>query len=54
MHVERQNFEAKFWIDPVRFARSHGFSPNEVNRIEELIIEHQHKLQASWDEFFNG
>ena len=54
MHVERQNFEAKFWIDPVRFARSHGFSPNEVNRIEELIIKHQHKLQASWDEFFNG
>ena len=54
VHVERENFAAKFWIDPIRLARSYGFSPNEINRIEALIIEHQHKLQASWNEFFNG
>ncbi|WP_417738678.1 DUF4160 domain-containing protein [Rosistilla oblonga] len=27
VHVERDDYEAKFWLDPVRLARSHGFAP---------------------------
>ncbi len=26
IHVERDDCEAKFWLDPIRLERSHGFS----------------------------
>ena len=54
MHVERDNCEAKLWLDPVRFARSNGFAASEINKIEKLIVENQQDLLESWDEFFNG
>lgn len=44
VHVERNDCEAKFWLDPVRLARSHGFAASEVNRIEELIVQNQQGL----------
>lgn len=54
VHVERDNCETKFWLDPVRLARSHGFSANEINKIEKLLVENQQHLLDSWNEFFNG
>ena len=54
VHVERDNAEAKFWLNPVRLQHSHGFARNEINRIEKLVIEHQHQLTEGWNEFFNG
>ena len=54
VHVERDDREAKFWLDPVRLARSHGVSANEINRIKKLIAENQQDLLDSWNEFFNG
>lgn len=40
-HVERDSCEAKFWLDPVRLARSHGFAAKELRTIEKLIIDNQ-------------
>lgn len=54
VHVERDNCEAKFWLDPVRLQRSHCFAANEINTVEKLIAEHQQHLLDSWNEFFNG
>jgi hypothetical protein len=54
VHVERDDCEAKFWLDPVRLERSRGFSRKEINRIRELIEEHRQQLLESWDEFFRG
>ncbi len=54
VHVERDNCEAKLWLDPVRFARSNGFTASEINKIEKLIVENQQDLLESWGEFFNG
>ena len=54
VHVERDNCEAKFWLDPVRLARSHGFAAGEINKIEKLSIENQQALLDRWNEFFNG
>jgi len=54
VHVERDRCEAKFWLDPVRLARSHGFSASEINKIEKLIIENEQALLERWNEFFNG
>jgi hypothetical protein len=54
VHVERDDSEAKFWLDPIRMARSHGFAANEINRIVKLIVENQEILLDGWNEFFNG
>jgi hypothetical protein len=52
IHVERDDCEAKFWLDPVRLERSRGFGRKEIHRIRELVEEHRQHLLESWDEFF--
>ncbi len=54
VHVERDNCEAKYWLDPVRLQRSHGFGARELNRIETLVLENQQFLLERWNEFFNS
>jgi hypothetical protein len=54
VHVERNGCEAKFWLDPVRLARSHGFMAVEINKVEELVVENWPRLLDGWHEFFNG
>jgi hypothetical protein len=54
VHVERDEYEAKFWLDPVRLARSRGFSRKEINRVRELVAANRQQLLESWNEFFRG
>jgi hypothetical protein len=54
VHVERDDCEAKFWLDPVRLERNHGFGRKELNRIRELVEQHQEQLRESWHAFFHG
>jgi hypothetical protein len=54
VHVERDECEAKFWLDPVRLERSHGFRRKEINRLSSLVEEHREQLLESWHEFFHG
>jgi hypothetical protein len=54
IHVERDECEAKFWLEPIRLARSSGFSRKEINTIRELVVGHQEQLLESWNEFFRG
>ncbi len=54
VHVERDDGEAKFWLDPVRLERSRGLSRKEINQIRNLVEENRRQLLESWDEFFHG
>ena len=54
VHVERDDAEAKFWLDPVRLERSHHFSRKEINKVRSLVEQHRHQLLESWNEFFRG
>ncbi len=54
VHVERNDCEAKFWLDPVRLTHSRGFGRKEINRIRELVAEHREQLLEGWNEFFHG
>ena len=54
VHVECDDGEAKFWLDPARLVRSHGFAANEINKIENLVVENHKRLLDSWNEFFNA
>jgi hypothetical protein len=37
IHVERDDSEAKFWLDPLRLDRSGRFRREEINRIRGLV-----------------
>jgi hypothetical protein len=54
VHAERDDGEAKFWLDPVRLERSRGFRRKEINRVRELVEQHSEQLLESWHEFFRG
>ena len=54
VHVERDDCEAKFWLDPVRLERSRGLSRKEINRVRALVEQHLEPLLESWNEFFRG
>ena len=52
VHVERDDRLAKFWLEPVRFQRSTGFSRLEIQRIHRLVLEHREGLLRWWHEYF--
>jgi hypothetical protein len=52
VHVERDANRAKFWLAPVRLARSGGFGATELQRIERMVIEREPSLLRAWDEYF--
>jgi hypothetical protein len=54
IHVERDDAEEKFWLDPVRLARSHGFNSKELNALKKVAVENESLLLERWNEFFNG
>jgi hypothetical protein len=54
VHVEHDDCEAKFWLDPIRLERSGRFSRKELSRIQKIIEDNQATLLRSWDEFFGN
>ena len=54
IHVERDDSEAKFWLDPVRLERTRGFGRKEIKRVRDLVEEYRELLLGGWNEFFRG
>jgi hypothetical protein len=54
IHVERDDEELKFWLDPVRLDRSTGFRSAEITRIQRLVHENVQELRRKWDEYFGS
>ena len=52
VHVQRERMLAKFWLEPVRLARSTGFAPQELGRLERVVTEHEKVLLEAWNEYF--
>jgi hypothetical protein len=42
---------AKYWLAPVSIARSTGFSPAELRRIQIIVAENLATMQEAWDEY---
>lgn len=53
VHVERDEHEAKYWLDPVRLERSVGYKAKEINKIEQLVVANRELFMERWYEFFN-
>jgi hypothetical protein len=54
VHVERDDSEAKLWLDPVRLEWSRGFNSKEINRVRALVEQHREEILENWNEFFRG
>jgi hypothetical protein len=54
VHVSRDDSVAKFWIDPVRLARSGRFSGKEIREIDRVVRANAEFLLEEWHGYFRG
>jgi len=52
IHVQREKFVAKFWLDPVQLEKSGGFKAQELNHIGKLVQENHSYFLERWYEYF--
>ncbi|MEX2316560.1 MAG: DUF4160 domain-containing protein [Pirellulales bacterium] len=52
IHVKRDRQIAKYWLEPVRYAKSQGFADHELKAIEPLVIKHEQTLVEAWHDHF--
>lgn len=53
VHVQRENMNAKFWLDPLVLQNAGGFHRVELNKVARLVNENREYLLEAWNEFFN-
>jgi hypothetical protein len=53
IHIQHERALAKFWLKPVSYARSTGFSAHELSKLNKLVEENQQSLLEAWNEFFS-
>jgi hypothetical protein len=51
IHVERDGMVAKFWLQPVRLAKSSRFAAHELWKMEREIKEYHSQMMEAWNEF---
>jgi hypothetical protein len=50
VHVRRDRFTCKFWIEPVTLAQNQGFSARELNQIRTAIGREHSRIKEAWRE----
>jgi hypothetical protein len=54
VHVERDDNEATFWLQPVKLERSGGFNRQELRKIEGVVDNNAGAMLRSWNEYSAG
>ncbi len=49
VHVGRESQEAKFWLDPVKVARTGTYKPVALREIERIIKDNRDFLLSAWE-----
>jgi len=52
VHVERDDAEAKFWLDPVDLAENWGLKPADLKRARDTIVDRRGEILEKWNEKF--
>ena len=52
IHVNTGDGECKFWLAPVRLARSENVKPLVMRRIEGVVVEQETFFLEKWHEYF--
>ena len=50
VHVESAEKYAKFWVEPLLLAESHGLRSGQLREIRELIEENTEIIKTKWNE----
>ena len=50
IHVQRDRSTAKFWLQPVALASSHGFAAHELNEIHGIVRDNVARYLEKWNE----
>lgn len=50
VHVEKDTYVAKFWVNPITCAVDGGFSKRDLRRIAQIIAARQQEIVAKWQE----
>lgn len=54
VHIERDAAIAKFWLAPVRFARSRRFTAGELASVERMVDDREQSFLEAWNEYFGA
>ena len=54
IHVQRERFLAKFWLDPVALAGSKRFASHELRTMQKHVEENREKLLEAWHEHISS
>lgn len=54
IHIAHDSRLAKFWLEPIELARSKGFAPHELTRLETLVTDSRKRLLEAWHEYFES
>jgi hypothetical protein len=54
IHVEREDKNAKFWLQPVRLQVARGFGRSEILQIQRLVEENREILLRGWNDYFGA
>ncbi|WP_294996039.1 DUF4160 domain-containing protein [Sulfuritalea sp.] len=53
VHVQGQNGEAKFWLEPaIEVAQHTGLSRREISEALRLVQEHENDIRSAWCRHF--
>jgi hypothetical protein len=52
VHVEREDYRAKIWLDPVVIAYAGRFGGRELRKIERIVEENRYDMLEQWDAYF--
>jgi len=53
VHVRRDRATAKFWLTPVRLAKSRHFSDHELRSVQKLVEVNQDRILEAWNVHFS-
>ena len=55
VHVQGQDGEAKFWLEPsIELAQHTGLSRREISEAQHLVQEHQNDIRSAWHKHFKA
>ena len=50
VHARRDRAACKFWMEPVALAANHGFAPQELTVIRDIILQNHERIVEAWHE----
>ena len=50
VHVQREKFICKFWLNPVALSKNYGFPPKELRNIFKMVRSNLNRIEEAWNE----